>query len=551
MQPDDREGDDPAQQRLFEAMHRYVEQRGLGSSDDTAELFAEEQRNPQLSRLLDCLDGLNALAELAHPERPKPHSDSSLLRRKTFGPYDLVCEIGRGGMGVVYRARHRTLNIEVALKTIRSSDLASVDEVRRFYLEARAAAGLMHPNITRVHDAGECDGLHYLTMDLIDGPSLAEVLKEGPMPSIPAASLMEQVARAVHYLHEKGIVHRDVKPSNILLDREGVPHVSDFGLAKVFTPGEDATLSGTIIGTPNYMSPEQAEGHSAQVTALSDVFSLGAILYEMLTGRPPFRSDSPLNTLFAVLETEPTLPRKLDRTIPAELERICLRGLEKSPERRYPTAAAMADDLQRFVDGEPIALPTADVRHRVRQSLRREPALASHLLAIALAAIIVQVRAWFTDVDPASHGLVMGLFGLWAALCWGLQYWLRTERAADIARYAWAAVDVVVYTVLLNLSVNWGWPVDILLVGYAVMITGAALWFQVRLIWCMTALSVLSYFVLRSLHPTMHGETPGHYPFIAAALLASVGANASYQVYRFKRLDRIYQRRCLGTSENS
>ncbi len=537
-------------QQLFEQLHRYVEQGREGPPDFAAGSRPDERGAPQFSRMLACLDGLNALAALAHPGMATVPSDSSGLRRKSLGPYDLLQEIGRGGMGVVYRARHRTLNLHVALKTIRSSELASVDEVRRFYLEARAAAGLIHPNITRVHDAGECDGLHFLTMDLIDGPSLADVLKAGPMRPVEAAVLMEQVARAVHYLHEKGIVHRDIKPSNILLDAAGAPHVSDFGLAKVFSPGEDATLSGTILGTPNYMSPEQAEGQSSQVTALSDVFSLGAILYELLTGRPPFRSDSPLNTLFAVLETEPTLPRKLDRSIPAELERICLRCLEKPAGRRYPSAAALADDLQRFVDGEPVALPTADLRHRVRQSLRREPALASHWLALSLAAAIVQVRAVLTNVDPASHGLVMGLIAAWAGLCWVLQYWLRTGKGADFARYCWSAVDVVFYTVLLNLSVSWGWPVDLLLVGYAVMITGAALWFQVRLIWCMTALSVASYFVLRWLHPEMHGAAPAHYPFIAAGLLASVGANVSYQVHRFKRLDRIYQRRCLGTSEN-
>src|SRR5436190_7290306 len=334
MEPGKEKQDDASEQRLFDLLDRYVEGGSNGQSGSTDIFSPEDLRNPEVLKLLDCLDGLSVLAGLVLPRKPSVGiSDSSLLRRKALGPYDLVKELGRGAMGVVYKARHRTLNVDVALKTIRSSDLASVDEVRRFYQEARAAAGLVHPNITRVHDAGECEGLHFLTMDLIDGPSLAEVLKHGPMPPIAAASFMEQVARAVHYLHEKGIVHRDIKPSNILIDATGKPHVSDFGLAKVFTAGEDATLSGTIIGTPNYMSPEQAEGHSAQVTALSDVFSLGAILYELLTGRPPFRSDSPLNTLFSVLENEPTLPRKIDRAIPTEIERICLRCLEKSPNR--------------------------------------------------------------------------------------------------------------------------------------------------------------------------------------------------------------------------
>jgi eukaryotic-like serine/threonine-protein kinase len=549
-QPDDDAFDSLDDRRLFEALHRYVDQGCPGSSDSTVELFTEEQRTPRLGRLLNCLDGLNELASLLRPAA-KPISDSSLSRRKTLGPYDLIREIGRGGMGVVYQARHRTLNTDVALKTIRASELASVEEVRRFYQEARAAAGLVHPNITRVHDAGECDGLHYLTMDLIQGPSLSDALQQGRLTPANAAVLMEQVARAVHYLHEKGIIHRDIKPSNILLDAAGKPHVSDFGLAKVFNTADDATLSGAILGTPNYMSPEQAEGKSAQVTALSDVFSMGAILYELLTGRPPFRTDSPLNTLFAVLETEPTLPRKLDSSIPVDLQQICLRCLEKNPARRYPSAAALADDLQRFLDGEPLAHPVADVQHRIRQSLRREPALASHLLAIGLAAAIVQIRALITAVDGRSHALVMGVLGSWAALCWLMQLWLRTEQRTDAARYTWTAIDIAFYTYLLHLSATWAWPVDMLLVGYAVMITGAALWFQIRLIWWMTTLSVASYFVLRGLHPAMHGNAPAHYPLLAAALLASVGANASYQVHRFKRLDRIYQRRRLGASENS
>jgi len=550
MDPDKREQDDAVDRHLFDLLDRYVAEGDRREMGSTEAAFPQELRGPRLSKLFDCLDGLNHLAALAHPRPAAAASDSSVLRRKALGPYDLVSELGRGAMGVVYRARHRTLDVDVALKTIRSSDLASVEEVRRFYQEARAAAGLVHPNITRVHDAGECEGLHFLTMDLIDGPSLAQALKRGPMSPVAAATFMEQVARAVHYLHDKGIVHRDIKPSNILMDSEGKPYVSDFGLAKVFSAGEDATLSGAIIGTPNYMSPEQAEGQSALVTALSDVFSLGAILYELLTGRPPFRSNTPLNTLFAVLETEPTLPRKIDRAIPAEIERICLKCLEKSPDRRYRSAAALADDLQRFADGEPLTFEATDLKHRVRQSLRREPALASHWLALALAAGVVQIRAFMTPVDPQSHAMVMGLFGLWGALCWLLQYWLRTEKRAEAARYTWSAIDVLFYTVLLNLSVAWGWPVDMLLIGYAVMITGAALWFQVRLIWFMTALSVGSYFVLRWLHPAMHGQAPPHYPFLAAALLASVGANVSYQVHRFKRLDRIYQRRCLGTSEN-
>ncbi|MEZ6064936.1 MAG: serine/threonine-protein kinase [Planctomycetaceae bacterium] len=295
--------------------------------------------HPELLSLLGCLDKLDRFAPPPGPGddfTPSPESPRSGVERTListppadghghsarsgggsslfdalpvdFGGYELLEEIGRGGMGVVYKARHKTLQATVAIKMIRSSQWASQDEIRRFYQEARAAASLTHSHIVKVHDVGERSGLHYLTMDLIEGSSLSGLSRNTPIEPDRAAELLAAVARAVDYLHEKGIVHRDLKPANILLDAHGIPYVTDFGLAKVYSES-DQTATGTIVGTPCYMSPEQAWGRPSEVTKLSDIYSLGAILYELLTGRPPFREDNPLDVLLKVREADPLPPR--------------------------------------------------------------------------------------------------------------------------------------------------------------------------------------------------------------------------------------------------
>lgn len=537
-----------AEQELFQALDGHMEllRRGghVSSTLDLGQLPQPTQKG--FRNLLECLYALDRLAPPPPPDVQKSLTESSAVRRRQIGPYELLGEIGRGGMGIVYRARHSGLNADVALKVIRSSDLASAEEIRRFQQEARAAAGLSHPGIIRVRDVGECEGLHYLTMDLVEGPSLATRLRNGPLDVEEAALLMASVARAVHHLHTRGVVHRDLKPSNVLFDETGQARISDFGLAKVVTPDAERTLSGTIIGTPDYMSPEQASGHSSETSPRSDIFSLGAILYETLTGQTPFRGDNPLDTLLLVLEAEPTLPRKLVRSIPSDLEQICLRCLEKNPARRYASAAELADDLQRFADGDPLLLPSVSWIHRFRRTIRREPALVSHWLALGLAATIVQVRAFFVPVDRQSHLLVMGILALWAFAAWVFQRWMRRERYAELARYVWSAADALLYTTLLHLSESWNWPTDMLIVGYPVMMTGAALWFRIRLVWFMTLVCVMSYAALWIFHPAMHRTVPAHYPLIVAAMLVVIGANVSYQVYRFKLLDRVYHRRSEG-----
>lgn len=309
-----------------------------------------------------------------------------------FGEYELLCEIARGGMGVVYRARHRRLGRIVALKMILTGRLASADEIRRFRTEAEAAAQLDHPHIVPIYEVGDVGGQHYFTMRLIEGGSLQQSLSERkpPFTSQATVQLMVQVARAVHHAHQRGILHRDLKPGNILLDSRCVAHVTDFGLVKQMdqphASQEAHTRTGAIIGTPSYMSPEQARAERSLTTA-SDIYSLGAILYELLTGQPPFRGTNPVETLMQVIEREPPRPRSLNGHLDQDLETICLKCLEKDPGQRYGSAASLADDLERWLRHEPIqARPVGSVE-RAWRWCRRNPVVA--LLATAVTVLLV------------------------------------------------------------------------------------------------------------------------------------------------------------------
>src|SRR5262245_17323136 len=264
-----------------------------------------------------------------------------------FGDYVLIREVAHGGMGVVYLARQRRLNRLCALKMIRTGELASAWEVRRFYTEAEAAAQLDHSGIVPVYEVGQYEGQHYFSMGYVEGGSLAARLREGPLPPREAASLVRQVAEAVDYAHARGIIHRDLKPANVLLDRDGRPRVSDFGLAKRVQGDSGLTAQGQVLGTPSYMPPEQAAGRTEQVGPAADVYALGGILYCLLTGRPPFQSASVMETLRQVLEQEPVPPRQLNSGVPPDLETITLKCLHKEAEKRYSSAAELAEDLRR------------------------------------------------------------------------------------------------------------------------------------------------------------------------------------------------------------
>jgi tRNA A-37 threonylcarbamoyl transferase component Bud32 len=312
----------------------------------------------------------------------------------TFGDYELLEEIAVGGMGVVYKARQRSPNRLVALKMILAGRWAGHADVQRFRNEAEAAARLDHPNIVPIYEVGEHDGQIYFSMKLIEGGSLATSLGVARWCDDPraAAKLIATTALAIHHAHQRGLLHRDLKPANILLDLAGEPHVTDFGLAKQLpTPDTESrpaslTQTGALLGTPSYMAPEQAAPEKGAVTTATDIYGLGAVLYALLSGRPPFAGDSVLDTLAQVRTAEPVPPRRLKPNLPRDLETICLKCLEKEPGRRYASAAHVAEDLVRFLEGKPIlARPISPVA-RLTKWARRRPALAA-LLAVSVAAV--------------------------------------------------------------------------------------------------------------------------------------------------------------------
>jgi len=288
-------------------------------------------------------------------------------------------------MGIICQARQKSLDRIVALKLIRASSLAKSDALERFRLEAAATARLRHPGIVAVHEVGEHDGLHFYTMDFIAGRSLAAALRDGPFAPRRAAECVRAAARAIHFAHEHGVIHRDLKPSNILLDAEGEPRVTDFGLAKLLESDSDLTMTGAALGSPSYMPPEQASGRHAEVSRRSDVYSLGAILYECLTGRPPFSAATPLETMKLVTDQEPISPRVLNATLPRDLETICLKCLQKNPTHRYASADALAEDLTLWLRDKPILARPSSIWEIGGKWVRRNPAQAA-LLALTVVA---------------------------------------------------------------------------------------------------------------------------------------------------------------------
>jgi serine/threonine-protein kinase len=310
--------------------------------------------------------------------------------------YEIQGELGRGGMGVVYKALHLRLNRPVALKMLLAGPFARPEELERFLREAEAVARLRHPNIVQVHDVGDAGGRPYFTMELVEGGSLSEKLKGTPYPARQAAVLVATLAGAIQAAHQCGFVHRDLKPGNVLLTAEGAPRITDFGLARRLDGGEGLTLSGIPMGTPSYMAPEQARGDRNAVGPASDVYALGAILYELLTGRPPFRGETATATLRQVMADEPVPPGRLNPAVPRDLQTICLKCLQKEPHRRYASAHALADDLRRFERHEPITARPTGTLERAAKWARRRPAAAT-LLAAALLMLagITAAAVWY------------------------------------------------------------------------------------------------------------------------------------------------------------
>jgi serine/threonine-protein kinase len=564
-------GIDEFDDEAIAALDGYCDRLRKDLGPDKASLI---DRYPAIAGMLDCLDALQRLSLTASfhgdggcPEEqgaktlPSPASPTSIGASPgagtPFGNYELLELLGRGGMGVVYKARQKGLERLVALKMLLSWRFASAEELRRFQGEACAAARLRHPHVLQVHEAGCIDGQHYFAMQYVDGPSLARILSERRLTFEEAAVYLLKVARAVSYLHDHGIVHRDLKPANILLERNsepavdgavgGVassffPYVTDFGLVKMLERGSDLTSTGAIMGTANYMAPEQAAGHNSQVGPLSDVYSLGAILYESLTGRPPFREATPLETLVQVIEGEVASPREINPAVPRDLELICLKALSKRPELRYGSASDLADDLERYLRKEPIRARPKGIRVALARWIRQESALAARLLALGAAGMIAEVYYQIRrQVELPAHLGIMGILALWALTSFACQWILRQGINVTAVRRLWLFTDVLMLTAILILDRAYS---GALTVGYAVLIVGSGLWFRVLLVWWTTALSCLGYVVLIFFEAiaTGPGPSPQHHLIVLAGL-AVTGWMVAIQVERVRALSRYYENR--------
>ena len=330
----------------------------------------------------EAVDGLclRCLGRLGFRVESGDAQDGVLMR---FGDYELLEELARGGMGVVYRARHLSLNRIVALKVLLHGPFSAPGFVRRFRNEAEAIAALRHPNIVAIYEVGEHQGDHFLSLEFIEGRSFAELARERPLPAQRAAKYLKTIAEAVEHAHQRGVLHRDLKPSNILLDVFDQPRVTDFGLAKLINRDLELTLTGQVLGSPNYMPPEQAEGKFSDGLPQSDVYSLGAVLYELLTGRPPFQGETLQSILSQVQNADPVAPRHLNPGTPLDLQTICQKCLQKDPARRYASAQKLADDLGRFLEGKPIAARPVSLVERVGLWCHRRPLLAAISAALA------------------------------------------------------------------------------------------------------------------------------------------------------------------------
>jgi len=520
--------------------------------EDMAAVQQLLQQYPELEEFADCLSAIDGIAvqangaflteDAAHQvtvlEAAMARGERHIDPQRKFGPYELLDELGRGAMGIVYKARHSQLQRFVALKMISAGQLAGQELVDRFYQEARAAAKIRHPHIVGIHDIGSVDGQHYFAMDYVPAGTLGERLRNGRLSFEQSAQLMATVADAVGHLHEQGILHRDLKPANILLQGDLFPFIADFGLAKVFEAGSVQTRTGAIIGTPSYMSPEQAAGRTDQVSYRSDIYALGAVLYELLTGRPPFREATWTETTIQVVEGEPIRPTKLNPAVPPPLELICLKCLEKDPDRRYATAQALANDLRRYLQNEPVEASAGGYVHQIVRWGRRQPALACHWGALALAMLIIQGHGVVFPEAAGDYRLIEIVLFAWAASSGAWQWMANREATETLGRTGFLVSDVAFVTGLLFLASG---PPGTLQVLYPLLIAASGLWFRPSLVWWTTTSAIIGALVGALAIPEL--RTPWHYPLIVMIILLVTGLAVAHQVGRVRALSRFYDRR--------
>jgi tRNA A-37 threonylcarbamoyl transferase component Bud32 len=430
---------------LAQLLEQQIQRLRSGQTADMDQIAA---RHPHLAgELRELWGAVQAAEELGRSSiHSQPTADGSMKPisedhgsgvgenlPRMFGKYQLVEQLGRGGMGIVFKARESRPERTVAIKMILRGSLASPADVARFRAEAQSAARLEgHPNIVAVHEVGDCEGQPYFSMKYVEGTTLGRMIAQGPLPVREAARFVAGVARAVHYAHQNGILHRDLKPSNVLVDSHGQPHVTDFGLAKRVEGGDSLTQTGAIIGTPSYMAPEQASSKRGTLGPATDIYGLGAILYEALSGRPPFQAATPLDTIMQVLEQEPVSPRLLNPSVPRELEMICMKCLQKPMSLRYAAAGELAEDLEAFLKGEPIsARPLSMIYFLGRMLGETHHAVVLenwgqlwmwHSLVVMILCSATNVLQLYGVLQVWPYlGIWMVGFGIWAAIFWALR----------------------------------------------------------------------------------------------------------------------------------
>ncbi len=456
----------------------------------------------------------------------------------SFGAYDLLEEINRGGMGIVYKANHRQLQRIVALKILRAGDMATEEEVRRFHIEAVASSALDHPNIIPTYEASQWNGLIYFTMRLIDGVDLEAKLRQESIEPRYAAHILLKITEAVAYAHQKQVLHRDIKPSNVLIDQQGEPYLADFGLARLQATDDCMTMTGQVLGTPAYMAPEQARMTADRASHTVDIYALGAVLYALMTGQPPFTGPTPFDVLLQVLDRQPPAPSKINKNVPATLEAICIKAMAKEPTDRYRSAADLANDLRLFLRGEAIVIDKPNWNQRLQMWWQREPILISHLCALFATTLIILISylSHYSDAAASQFATKFGLLIAWAVGCFVLQRLVRLNHHREWVHLLWATYDVILYTSLITVADP---PRGLLLVGYPLMIAASGLFYRVRFVTYTTTVCCIGTLLLAFGVDDAIGARLDFLGIYLTALIV-LGLCVSAMIRRVRSLSRFY-----------